>query len=184
MMKKKFIIIGISVVILLSVLMPFLFSPIARSYITGIPIHFRLLDANSNKNDIVTMYGEKLGDVPNGVFELYQAEFLGINGYINVMYFENSEQVYLVRFVLRSGDYDTYEDFKKDVDKTYSYFEKVLFRLLKEKSSFEDARDGWSDKDNRVAYKVYNVNEFYDKNGGYYIPDETITVFQFNIWTD
>ena len=181
-MKKKIIII-VCITIALSVLIGMLFSPIIRSYITEVPVHFRLIDANSDRNDVVKMYGEKIGETPNGL-ELYKAKFLGIEGYINVDYFEDSDQVFIIQFILRSGDYTQYEDFEKDVEKTYRYFSHVLRNMPTTDSAFEDGRGGWKDLNTHIAYAVYNVNTMYDETGSHYIPDETITVFQFNTWTD
>ena len=70
------------------------------------------------------------------------------------------------------------------VEKTYAYFESVLKRLPKEETAVESGRGSWADREKRAAYKVYNVKEFYDETGGYYVPDETVTVFQFNTWND
>ena len=181
-MKKKIIII-VCITIALSVLIGILFSPIIRSYITEVPVHFRLIDANSDRNDVVKMYGEKIGETPKGL-ELYKAKFLGIEGYINVDYFEDSDQVFIIQFALRSGDYTQYEDFEKDVEKTYRYFSHVLRNMPTTDSAFEDGGGGWEDLNAHIAYKVYNVNTMYDETGSHYIPDETITVFQFNTWTD
>ena len=181
-MKKKIIII-VCITIALSVLIGILFSPIIQSYITGVPVHFRLIDANSDRNDVVKMYGEKIGETPDGL-ELYKAKFLGIEGYINVDYFEDSDHVFMIQFALRSGDYTRYEDFEKAVDKTYRYFSHVLRNMPTTEPAFEDGRGGWKDLDAYVAYKVFNMNTMSDETGSHYIPNETITVFQFNTWTD
>jgi hypothetical protein len=180
-MKKKIIIIVF--ITIASLVLTGIFSPVIQSYITGVPVHFRLIDANSDRNDIVKMYGEKIGKTPKGL-ELYKAKFLGIEGYINVDYFEDSDQVFLIQFSLRSGDYTQYEDFEKDVEKTYRYFSRVLRNMPTMESVFEDGRGGWKDLNAHMAYNVYNVNTVYDETGSHYIPDETITVFQFNTWTD
>lgn len=183
-MKRKIItIVCICVTVILIILSSLLLSPTIRSYITGVPVHFKLIEANSNRCDVEEMYGEKLGNTPNGL-ELYKAKFLGVEGYIYVDYFEESDRVSIVQFVLRSDDYESYEDFENDVDKTYKYFSNVLRDMPKTDPIFEDGRGGWKDIDHYVAYTVYNVNTFYDETGTHYIPDETITVFQFNTWTD
>ena len=181
-MKKKIIII-VCITIALSILVGILFSPVTRSYFTGVPVHFRLIDANSDRNDVVKMYGEKISETPNGL-ELYKAKFLGIEGYINVEYFDDSDQVFVIQFVLRSGDYAQYEDFEKDIEKTYRYFSHVLRNMPTTDSTFEDDRGCWKDLNAHIAYNVYNVNTVYDETGSHYIPDETITVFQFNTWSD
>mgnify|MGYP003289023224 CR=1 FL=1 len=76
------------------------------------------------------------------------------------------------------------EDFEKDVEKTYRYFSHVLRNMPTTDSAFENDRGGWKDLNTHIAYTVYNVNTMYDETGSHYIPDETITVFQFNTWTD
>ena len=61
----------------------------------------------------------------------------------------------------------------------------ILGKILpKEETAVESGRGSWTDREKRAAYKVYNVKEFYDETGGYYVPDETVTVFQFNTWND
>ena len=180
--KKEFTVF-LSVIIVLSLLMGVLSSSVIRSYITGVPVHFRLIDANSYRSDVVKMYGKKIAETPKGV-EIYKAKFLGIEGDVYVEYYEDSDQVYLVQFVLRSGNYANYEDFEKDVEKTYKYFSTVLRKMPKSEPLYEGDRGDWADLDTHRAYCVYDVNTVRDETGSHFLTDEIATAFQFNTWTE
>ena len=180
--KDQIILLSITVVVVIALAVLFAF-PTPRSYITGVPIHFRTLDKNSTRYDVIKLYGDPIGTTPSGELELYTAEFLNVKGHIAVDYFENTDHVFSVQFSIRSSDYDTVADYERAVKKTCRYFDSVLSRIPKEEGLL--GGNTWHNEAAYTAYAFFDSNIFYDEQGAHFVEEEEkITVFQFNTYTE
>ena len=180
--REQIIILSITVAAIIALAVFFAF-PTPRSYIRGVPIHFRTLDKNSTRYDVIKLYGDPIGITPSGGLELYTAEFLNVKGHIAVDYFENTDHVFSVQFSIRSSDYDTVADYERAVKKTCRYFNSVLSRIPKEEGLL--GGNTWHNEAAYTAYAFFDSNIFYDEQGAHFVEEEEkITVFQFNTYTE
>ena len=166
------------IVITIFLITGFFINPISLSYLTGVPIHFNGLDKDSTREDVIDTYGESVGTTPHGN-ELYEAEFLSVRGQIWVQYFENTDRVFLIHFVIKSIDYDSYDDYMRDANKTRTYFENVLLRMKKSHGKLKNSIH-WENDDECIVFDVYESNVYYDENGSHFLEDGNVTIFQFN----
>ena len=177
MTKNTIVMISIiaTLVIVFSALMMI---PITRSYITGVPLHFEGLDKVSTRADITKLYGESTGKTLGGN-ELYDASFLDVSGHVMVQYFDNSDRVLLVHFIIRAADYESLSSYESDVEKTQDYFNKVLSRLPKTEAKLPGGVC-WKNAKEHINYDMYETAFYYDESGEHFDGDGKVTVFQFN----
>lgn len=147
------------------------------------PIHFRHLDFSTTRSDVENYYGEpdetREFVYPNGKFyEVYEAEYLGVEGELEFTYLENSEELYVAQFIVYSNDFASYEDYEKAVDKTYKYFNMVLSGYQKYSTNVKDnINTYWSRDEDDYIYSMYESQKITDGLTDY---SGDCTIFQFN----
>ncbi len=147
------------------------------------PVHFKGLDYSTTRSDVKELYGEpdKTEEYvyPQGEFyDVYEAEFLGIKGELTFHYFQGKDDLFSARFMIDSKDFESYEEYKKAVNKTYRYFGKVLYKY----QVWDQSKDGeinisWSRSTDKYAYSMY---ESQTSDTGYSNDFRDCTIFQFN----
>ena len=153
------------------------------------PVHFKGLDYYSTRRDTISLYGEpdeiKEFIYPKGRFyDSYEKTFLGVKGELKVEYFDNTEYISNIQFVIDSKDYNSISEYQKAVKKTYKYFNRNLPSNLKTVHSKEnDISIFWSFDKYGYAYGIYNTEIIPDS--GFISSDDDISegmVFQFNTY--
>lgn len=147
------------------------------------PIHFKGLDYSTTRDDIEMLYGEpdevKEFIYPQGEFyDVYEAEFLGIKGELLFTYFNDSDNLFMARFIIDSNDFESYKEYEKAVTKTYRYFNKVLSQHERRNISDGDGISvSWARNEDMYAYSMYDTQR---SELGISVDPRDCTVFQFN----
>ena len=135
------------------------------------PEHFKGLNKDTIREDILSIYGEPYETVeyiyPEGQFyDVYNVEYLGVNGEIQVHYFDNTDSVYSVRFIINSIDFDSQNDYEKAVEKTNKYFERACKNMIRTDFSKENEISiSFADTEKEVYYMIY-TNRVYNGSRG------------------
>ncbi len=125
------------------------------------PEHFKGLDKYTTREDIVSIYGEPDETIeyiyPAGQFyDVYNAEYLGVNGEIQVHYFDNTDSVYSVQFIINSIDFDSQKDYENAVKKTNQHFELACKNMIRTDFSKENEISiSFADTEKEVYYMIY-----------------------------
>ena len=131
------------------------------------PVHFPGIDEKTYKTDVHNIYGAPIKIFEEQRSEQYYLTFLGISGFMDVTYMNNSDKLFIARFTINSRDFDSIEAYEQAVDLTISHFESTLShlqkRLIDENGKTEYQ---WHNVDAEYAYSIYYtqaINE--DENG-------------------
>lgn len=125
------------------------------------PEHFKGLNKDTTREDILSIYGEPYETVeyiyPEGQFyDVYNVEYLGVNGEIQVHYFDNTDNVYRVEFMINSVNFDNPKDYEKAVKKTNKYFEHACKNMIRTDFSKEnEVSISFADTEKEVYYMIY-----------------------------
>ena len=125
------------------------------------PEHFKGLNKDTTREDILSIYGEPDETVeyiyPEGQFyDVYNVEYLGVNGEIQVHYFDNTDNVYRVEFMINSVNFDNPKDYEKAVKKTNKYFERACKNMIRTDFSKEnEVSISFADTEKEVYYMIY-----------------------------
>lgn len=138
---------------------------VSISFISNIkltqPEHFKGLNKDTTREDILSIYGEPDETVeyiyPEGQFyDVYNVEYLGVNGQIQVHYFDNTDNVYRVEFMINSVNFDNPKDYEKAVKKTNKYFERACKNMIRTDFSKEnEVSISFADTEKEVYYMIY-----------------------------
>lgn len=147
------------------------------------PIHFKYLDYSTTRSDIHKFYGKpdeiKEFTYPKGEFyDVYECEFLGVKGNLEFEYFDNGEDLSQALFIIDSNDFDSYKEYEKAANKTYKYFNKVLFSYQRRNTSGDgEVEISWVRRADNFAYSMYNTQT---SDTGYADDLRDCTIFQFD----
>ena len=125
------------------------------------PEHFKGLNKDTTREDILSIYGEPDETVeyvyPEGQFyDVYNVEYLEVNGEIQVHYFDNTDNVYRVQFMINSVNFDNPKDYEKAVKKTNKYFERACKNMIRTDFSEEnEVSISFADTEKEVYYMIY-----------------------------
>ena len=174
--KNKKVIIPVAIAVVVVMILSIFLFPTPRSYITGVPVHFEGINTESTRDDLIKLYGKPIAKTETGL-ELFEAEFLNVKGHITVQYVEDSDRVYTIQFSIRSSDFGSIAKYQSAVDKTYDYFNLVLWRYYNEKGG--DGGKLWLNESDHAGYLIYESNVYFDEDGPHSTLTELITVFQY-----
>ena len=146
------------------------------------PVHFQGIDEKTYKTNVHNIYGTPIKIFEKQRSEQYYLAFLGISGFMDVTYMNNSDKLFIARFTINSKDFDSSEAYDAAVNKTISHFESTLVHLQKNMTEENGKIEyQWHNVDAEYAYSIYYtqaVNE--DENGNANWNDlSDATVFQF-----
>ncbi len=126
------------------------------------PEHFKGLNKDTTREDILSIYGEPDETVeyiyPEGQFyDVYNVEYLGVNGEIQVRYFgDDTENVYCVEFIINSIDFDSPKDYQNAVKKTNDHFERACENMSRNDFSVDEKTSiSFIDTEKEVNYMIY-----------------------------
>ncbi len=151
--------------ILFAIGVALVFLGVLISFISNIKLtqieHFKGLNKDTTREDILSIYGEPDETVeyiyPEGQFyDVYNVEYLGVNGEIQVRYLDDTDNVYCVEFIINSIDFDNPKDYEKAVKKTNKYFERACKNMIRTDFSKENKLSiSFADTENDVYYMIY-----------------------------
>ena len=130
------------------------------------PEHFKGLNKDTKREDLLAIYGEPDETIeyvyPEGQFyDVYNAEYLGVNGKIQVRYFDNTDSVYSVQFIINSIDFDSQKDYEKAVEKTNKHFEQACKNMSRTDFSNENEISiSFADTEKEVYYMIYTTRTY------------------------
>ena len=146
------------------------------------PVHFQGIDEKTYTTNVHNIYGTPIKIFEEQRSEQYYLTFLGISGFMDVTYMNNSDKLFIARFTINSKDFDSSEAYDAAVNKTISHFESTLLHVQKNMTEENGKiKYQWHNVDAEYAYSIYYtqaVNE--DENGNAHWNDlSDATVFQF-----
>ena len=146
------------------------------------PVHFEGINEMTYKSNVHNIYGTPIKIFEEQRSEQYYLTFLGISGFMDVTYMNNSDKLFIARFTINSKDFDSIEAYEQAVNITISHFKSTLAHLQKNMTEENGkTKYQWHNVDSEYAYSIYYtqaVNE--DENGNANWNDlSDATVFQF-----
>ncbi len=119
------------------------------------PVHFKGLDFSSTHSDIEELYGKPKST--NGSSDFYDAEFLGVEGSLKVLYLDDRNNVYTVSFTIDSKDFESKKEYEKAVHKTQKYFDYILSDYQKSYQNDEHGDVIFWQKNSKYSYSMQSM---------------------------
>lgn len=146
------------------------------------PVHFEIVNENTYKEDVHNAYGTPEKVEEDGKAESYYLTFLGASGDFQIVYMNNSDKVYLARFLIDSRDFASMDDYEKAVSEAVSHFEETLSHLWKT-TSIDEGKTAyaWHNEEAGYSYSIYYTRSYILDENGYWNGEMSDTsIFQFN----
>ncbi len=145
------------IIVLITYILAFLSVCIMLFSIPSTPIHFKNINKNTTRDDVIKMYGEAdyCEYANHYYYEYYDAEILDVSGTLAFKYQKDDKKLYHVVWFFNENDFKSRQEYNNAVNKTLKHF-KTKNRLYKSLTTTEDkVTHHWFYANNGI---VYNVN--------------------------